>query len=98
MSRASEAEELRAQLRHHEHQYYVLDAPEIGDAEYDALMRRLQEIEREHPELVTPDSPTHRVAARHAGFVRAPQHGDTEPDNALNEVNSRVRPACERIC
>ena len=62
-----EAEKLREAIRHHEYQYYVLDQPEISDAEYDALMRRLQKIEEEHPELVTPDSPTHargRQAAR----------------------------------
>ena len=91
MSRASEAEELRAQLRHHEHQYYVLDAPEIGDAEYDALMRRLQEIEREHPELVTPDSPTHRVGgAPREGFVHV-RHSTAmlSLDNALNEGELR---------
>ncbi len=91
MSRAFEAEELRAQLRHHEHQYYVLDAPEIGDAEYDALMRRLQEIEREHPELVTPDSPTHRVGgAPREGFVHV-RHSTAmlSLDNALNEGELR---------
>ena len=55
-----EAERLRGQIRHHEDRYYVLDQPEISDAEYDALMRRLQKIEQEHPELLTPDSPTVR--------------------------------------
>ena len=59
-----EAEKLREAIRHHEHQYYVLDQPEISDAEYDALMRQLQAIETEHPELVTPDSPTRRVGGK----------------------------------
>jgi DNA ligase (NAD+) len=55
------AEELRAQLRHHGHRYYVLDDPEIGDDAYDALLDELRAIEGEHPELLTPDSPTQRV-------------------------------------
>src|SRR3954468_1520038 len=52
---------LRELLHHHAHQYYVLDAPEIPDAEYDRLFRELQELETQHPELLTPDSPTQRV-------------------------------------
>ena len=67
-----EAEELREAIRHHEYQYYVLDQPEISDAEYDSLMRQLQEIESEHPELVTPDSPTQRVGGKpREGFQKA---------------------------
>jgi DNA ligase (NAD+) len=54
-------EELRRDVRRHEYLYYVLDQPEITDAQYDALYRELQGIEAEHPELVTPDSPTQRV-------------------------------------
>jgi len=65
------AEQLRAELRRHEHLYYVLDAPEIGDAEYDALMNELKRIEAEHPELLTPDSPTQRVGGKPAeGFQK----------------------------
>ncbi len=56
-------EELRDQIRYHAHRYYVLDAPEISDADYDALVRRLIAVESEHPELVTPDSPTQRIGA-----------------------------------
>ena len=52
-----EAQKLRREIRHHEFLYYVLDAPEITDAEYDALMRRLQELERAYPDDVPPDSP-----------------------------------------
>ena len=55
------AAELRALLQHHAHRYYVLDAPEIPDAEYDRLFQELQAIEAAHPELLTPDSPTQRV-------------------------------------
>ncbi len=65
------AAELRDQLRHHEHLYYVLDAPEITDAAYDLLMRELKALEAEHPGLVTPDSPTQRVGGRPAeGFQK----------------------------
>ena len=55
--------ELRRQINHHSHRYYVLAEPEISDAEYDLLFRELQALEAEHPELVTPDSPTQRVGA-----------------------------------
>ncbi|MEA2227373.1 MAG: ligase, partial [Solirubrobacteraceae bacterium] len=58
---AGRAAELRDQLRYHGHRYYVLDDPEIGDAEYDALIDELRRIEAEHPELLTPDSPTQRT-------------------------------------
>lgn len=67
---AERARVLREQLEHHAHQYYVLDAPEIPDAEYDTLFRELQAIEAAHPDLVTPESPTQRVGgAVLAGFV-----------------------------
>ncbi|MTW20141.1 NAD-dependent DNA ligase LigA [Allochromatium palmeri] len=56
-------EALRAEIRHHNHRYYVLDDPEIPDAEYDRLFAELQALEREYPELITPDSPTQRVGA-----------------------------------
>jgi DNA ligase (NAD+) len=54
-------EQLREQIEHHNYRYYVLDDPEIPDARFDALMRELEELERTHPDLVTPDSPTQRV-------------------------------------
>ena len=60
---AVQAEALRSLIRHHNYLYYVLDAPEIPDAEYDRLVRDLQVLEAAHPELVTPDSPTQRVGA-----------------------------------
>ncbi len=85
---AREVEKLRDELRRHEHLYYVLDAPEITDAEYDALMRRLQELEQQHPELATPDSPTQRVGGKpREGFVKV-QHSSPmlSLDNALNEA------------
>jgi DNA ligase (NAD+) len=54
-------EELRSQIAYHEHRYFVLDSPEISDAEFDRLVRELRELEARHPELITPDSPTQRV-------------------------------------
>ncbi len=55
--------ELREQINHHNYRYYVLDDPEISDAEFDKLFRELQSLEEQHPELITPDSPTQRVGA-----------------------------------
>jgi len=64
MEPAARAAELRALLNHHAHRYYVLDAPEIPDAEYDRLFQELQAIEAAHPDVRTPDSPTQRVIGR----------------------------------
>lgn len=61
---ARRLQELRALLHHHAHRYYTLDAPEIPDADYDRLFRELQAIEAEHPDWVTPDSPTQRVGGK----------------------------------
>lgn len=61
---AKEAERLRGEIEEHNRRYYVLDDPAITDAEYDALLRRLEALEAEHPELRTPDSPTQRVGAK----------------------------------
>jgi DNA ligase (NAD+) len=85
-------QELRDQLRHHEHLYYVLDAPELTDAQYDALMNRLKEIEQEHPDLVTPDSPTQRVGGKpREGFVKMPHSRPMlSLDNAYNEDELRA--------
>ncbi|HEX2233350.1 MAG TPA: NAD-dependent DNA ligase LigA, partial [Thermoleophilaceae bacterium] len=58
------AAELRRQLEHHNHRYYVLDDPEISDPEYDALLNELRDLEAGHPELRTPDSPTQRVGGK----------------------------------
>src|ERR1017187_5715677 len=88
---AAQVEQLSEELRHHEQQYYVLDAPEITDAEYDELMRRLQALETQHPELLTPDSPTQRVGGKpREGFVKV-QHSSSllSLDNALNEGELR---------
>jgi DNA ligase (NAD+) len=64
-------EELRAQIDHHNYRYYVLDAPEVSDAEFDRLLRELRDLEARHPELLTPDSPTQRVGGS-VGALFAP--------------------------
>jgi len=69
-------EKLREVINHHSYRYYVLDSPEISDAEYDELMKELKQLEAEHPELVTPDSPTQRIGAPPVeafGVVEHPQ-------------------------
>ncbi len=69
MDPVSEIERLRSEIRHHEEQYYIHDSPEVSDAEFDRLLRELERLEAEHPDLVTPDSPTQRVAGQPtAGF------------------------------
>ena len=69
----SELERLRHQIRHHEYRYYVLDDPEIPDAQFDGLLNQLKKLEAQHPELVTPDSPTQRVGGKpREGFVKVP--------------------------
>jgi len=88
---AERAEELRAQIRHHEHMYYVMDAPEISDAAFDKLMNELKRIEAEHPELVTPDSPTQRVAGKPAEGFKKVAHSRPmlSLDNAYSEEELR---------
>src|SRR5512132_3022582 len=81
-----EAEEVREQIQRHEHLYYVLDQPEVADAEFDALMNRLKHLEKEHPELITPDSPTQRVGGQpREGFSKV-RHSRTmlSLDNAYS--------------
>ncbi|HEX6024369.1 MAG TPA: NAD-dependent DNA ligase LigA [Solirubrobacter sp.] len=74
MNPAERAAELRELLAYHGHRYYVLDDPEIGDDEYDALLDELRAIEREHPELVTPDSPTQRVGGEPVSKLEKVSH------------------------
>src|SRR3990172_10824465 len=68
------AEELRSQVGYHDYLYFVKDAPEISDAEYDELMRRLRAIEAHYPELVTSDSPTQRVSGAPVEAFGVVQH------------------------
>ena len=107
LSPQQQIEALREEIRRHEHLYYVLDALEISDAEYDALMNRLKALEAEHPELVTPDSPTQRVGGKpREGFVKTPHSRPMlSLDNAYSEAelrawDQRVRdalPSTERV-
>ncbi|MDQ6882315.1 MAG: NAD-dependent DNA ligase LigA, partial [Pseudomonadota bacterium] len=93
-------EALRELLHRHAHRYYVLDDPEIPDAEYDKLFRELQQLEEKHPEFATPDSPTLRVGGQTLeGFAKVRHKGamlsirtetDTEPSGARN-FDARVR-------
>ena len=71
---AKRVENLRNEIRRHEHLYYVLDSPEISDAQFDALMNELKRLEADHPELVTPDSPTQRVGGKPAEGFRKASH------------------------
>ena len=83
---------LRDEIRHHEHLYYVLDAPELTDAQYDVLMNELKKLEAEHPDLVTADSPTRRVGGKpREGFVKTPHSRPMlSLDNAYNEGELRA--------
>jgi DNA ligase (NAD+) len=78
------AVELRRQLEHHGHRYYVLDDPEISDDAYDALLDELRALEAEHPELQTPDSPTRRVGGEPVGRLEKVEH--LEPMLSLGNV------------
>jgi len=84
-------EALRDKIRYHEHRYYVLDDPEVSDAEFDRLMNQLKTLEAEHPELVTPDSPTQRVGGKpREGFVKVPHSSAMlSLDNAYTEDELR---------
>jgi DNA ligase (NAD+) len=87
----SDIESLREQIRHHEHRYYVLDDPEISDADFDLLMQQLKKLEAAQPELVTPDSPTQRVGGKpREGFIKAAHSSPMlSLDNAYNEQELR---------
>ncbi|MCL2504346.1 MAG: NAD-dependent DNA ligase LigA, partial [Coriobacteriia bacterium] len=80
------AAELRAEISHHDHCYYVLDAPEVSDAVYDSLMRELLGIEERFPGLVVPESPTQRVGATPADLFAPASHATRmySLDNAMD--------------
>src|SRR6266568_2685317 len=93
-----EVEKLREKIRYHDYRYHVLDDPEISDAEYDRLMKRLKEIEAAHPELITADSPTQRVGGAPREGVETVRHSRPmlSLDNALSydglrDFDRRVR-------
>ncbi len=91
-SASSRIATLRDLIRHHEEQYYVHDAPEISDAEFDALLDELKALEREHPALVTPDSPTQRVGGRPVEGFDTVEHAAPmlSLDNAYTEAELRA--------
>src|SRR5690606_26398713 len=81
------AERLRAEIRRHDYLYYVLDRPEISDAQYDRLFDALKRIEQRFPDLVTPDSPTQRVAGAPAAQFRTVEH--LAPMTSLDATRER---------
>ncbi len=94
----AQIEQLRQQINYHNYRYYVLDDPEIPDSEYDRLMRELQALEAEHPELITPDSPTQRVGARPLKEFAEVRHavpmlslGNAFSDEEVADFDERVR-------
>ena len=93
-----EIEELREKIRYHNYRYYVLNEPEISDAEYDRLFRRLVELEQKYPELITPDSPTQRVGAEPQKEFRQVRHrqpmlslDDCFGEEELREFDARTK-------
>jgi len=101
-SPAERVQQLHRLLHHHAHRYYVLDAPEIPDAEYDQLFRELQALEAAHPELLTPDSPTQRVGGKVLDGLTPVRHAvpmlsiETETDTTAagaQSFDARVRKA-----
>lgn len=102
MTPSKRAEQLREQIRLHNHRYYVLDDPQIPDAEYDRLMRELQALEAEHPELISADSPTQRVGAQPLSAFGEVQHevpmlslDNAFDDDELADFDRRVRERLE---
>ncbi|MBM3818796.1 MAG: NAD-dependent DNA ligase LigA [Acidimicrobiia bacterium] len=98
MTAAERIEELRRQIRYHEERYYVLSDPEIADAEFDALMKELERLESENPDLVTDDSPTRRVGGRVAAGFDTVEHAqpmlsldNAYSDDELRAFDERVR-------
>jgi DNA ligase (NAD+) len=92
MDPATRIAELRRQIRHHEERYYVANQPEISDAEFDELMRELQQLESEYPDLVSLDSPTQRVSGRVAEGFQTVAHAEPmlSLDNAYDEDELRA--------
>ena len=92
MTAAERIEDLRRQIRYHEERYYLLSDPEIADAEFDALLKELERLERENPDLVTPDSPTQRVGGRAAAGFESVEHAEPmlSLDNAYSEEELRA--------
>ena len=86
-------EELREQINYHNYRYYALDAPEVSDAEYDALFRELRAIETEHPELASPDSPTVKSGFAACAALTARSAGPTRSCDSVSSpaILKRIR-------
>src|SRR5215468_2806633 len=91
-------QELREQIRHHEERYYIHNAPEIADEQFDQLLHDLERLEAEYPDLVTPDSPTQRVAGRPTEGFASVDHvapmlslDNAYTDEELRAFDERVR-------
>jgi DNA ligase (NAD+) len=94
----TELEKLRGEIRRHDDLYYQKDRPEISDQEYDALLRRLIDLEAEHPDLVTPDSPTQRVGGKAIDAFKSVRHAqrmmsidNTYSEDEVRDFDTRVR-------
>lgn len=87
----SKAEELRDRINYHNYRYYILDSPEISDIEYDRILRELSELEKQYPELITPDSPTQRIGSPIQSTFKTVQHllMMLSLENAMNENEFR---------
>jgi DNA ligase (NAD+) len=101
---AKRAEELREEIERHNHRYYVLDDPEIGDDAYDALLGELRDLEQSHPELLTPDSPTQRVGAQPLERFAQVEHaepmlslGNARNEEELRAWEQRIRNLLKRL-
>ncbi len=102
MNSAHRIQELRTQIRHHDFLYYVEARPEISDREYDALLCELENLEREHPDLITPDSPTQRVSGEPIGTFETVTHrtpmlslANTYSREEVEDFDARVRKGLE---
>jgi DNA ligase (NAD+) len=91
-------EKIREEIRHHNYLYYILDSPQISDADYDALMRELRDLEREYPESIVPDSPTQRVGASPSEKFESVRHSvpmmsldDAFSEAEVHDFDRRVR-------
>ncbi len=98
-------EQLREAIDEHNHRYYVLDAPLVSDAEYDRLLRELEQLEAQHPELISPDSPTQRVGAQPADGFETVTHGSAMlslanafSEEEVSEFDRRVRERLDLDC
>ena len=104
MNYREEMKQLRDMLNAHGYRYYVLDAPTIPDFEYDRMLRRLEDLEKEHPEEITPDSPTQRVGGRILAAFESVEHEvpleslqDVFSPEEVNEFGTRMAESLHQV-